>query len=85
MRLEAVVDVVLMDWSRAACEGLDVGLFFPEQGQQALATQAKKVCVRCPIRLRCLEYALTFPHRELPGIWGGTSEGERLKLRRSLT
>jgi len=83
--MEALVDHVLTDWSEAACLGLDVSFFFPEQGQQAIATQAKTVCATCRIRRRCLDYAMSFPHRELPGIWGGTSEDERLRLRRSQT
>lgn len=85
MRLDSLVDRLLVNWLGAACDGLDVAMFFPEQGQQALATDAKKVCATCRIKQACLDYAMTFPHRELPGIWGGTSEGERLKLRRSMT
>jgi len=40
---------------------------------------AKRVCISCPARLQCLEYALK--NGEM-GIWGGTTENERRKIRR---
>ncbi|MDV7268824.1 WhiB family transcriptional regulator, partial [Rhodococcus oxybenzonivorans] len=43
---------------------------------------AKQVCRRCPVRDRCLEYALGSYERH--GIWGGYTEDERKKLRRSV-
>jgi WhiB family redox-sensing transcriptional regulator len=72
------------DWRhRAACQDEDPELFFPvsEVGPGATqAEQAKAVCVRCPVRAKCLEYALDngLDH----GIFGGTTEPERRKLRR---
>ncbi|MGH9194816.1 MAG: WhiB family transcriptional regulator, partial [Acidimicrobiia bacterium] len=38
------------------------------------------VCTQCPVALECLRYALA--NREQFGIWGGTSERERRKLRK---
>jgi WhiB family redox-sensing transcriptional regulator len=35
---------------------------------------AKEICSRCPIELRCREYALS---TRVTGIWGGTTEAER--------
>ncbi|MFC9355225.1 WhiB family transcriptional regulator [Rhodococcus sp. NPDC057014] len=39
---------------------------------------AKQLCRGCPVRARCLNYALDAyePH----GIWGGYTEDERRKL-----
>jgi WhiB family transcriptional regulator, redox-sensing transcriptional regulator len=71
------------DWRhRAACRDEDPELFFPvsELGLGARqADQAKEVCARCPVQTRCLEYALDngLDH----GIFGGTTETERRKLR----
>jgi hypothetical protein len=39
-------------------------------------------CFSCDYRQRCLEYALKNP--EVQGIWGGTNENQRLKIRRGL-
>ena len=46
--------------------------------------KAKRVCQDCPIRIQCLEYALSEP--EVHGVWGGYTERERhhLSLRRLL-
>ena len=41
---------------------------------------AKKVCWSCEVRQECLEYAMK--NREVVGVWGGTSEKERRRLRR---
>lgn len=62
----------------AECGGLDAELFFPERGASTKA--AKAVCAECPIRLQCLEYALDASIKF--GIWGGTSERERRRLRK---
>jgi WhiB family transcriptional regulator, redox-sensing transcriptional regulator len=72
------------DWrERAACRDEDPELFFPlsDQGPGARqADEAKAVCARCPVRERCLEYALDngLDH----GIFGGLTETERRGLRR---
>ena len=61
---------------RAACCGTDLNLFFPERGESA--DPARQVCVRCPVRQLCLEYALS--NRITHGIWGGMTEWERRTL-----
>lgn len=63
---------------RAACRGTDVHLFYPGLGEST--AEAKAVCAGCPVRSECLEYALDA--REVFGIFGGTSERERRKIRR---
>jgi len=81
--MDAVVAEVLIDWEGAACHGIDVNNFFPGIGENLKAKTAISICAQCPIRRRCLEYALQFPTRDLPGIWGGTTEKHRARLRRT--
>jgi hypothetical protein len=57
---------------------LPVEVFFPTRGQDV--DMAKQVCAPCPVRVECLEYALD--GGEAFGIWGGTSERERRRIRR---
>ncbi len=64
---------------RANCRGVDPELFFPERGEPT--NEAKEVCKGCAVRAKCLEFALTSGERQ--GIWGGLSEKERRKARRS--
>jgi WhiB family redox-sensing transcriptional regulator len=67
-------------WQRQAnCMGVDPDLFFPERG--ASTREAKEVCRGCVVQEDCLEYALV--HSEKFGIWGGLSERERRRIRRS--
>lgn len=65
--------------AEGACRHLDPALFFPWKGQPTGG--AKKVCAGCRVREPCLEYSLAIPERF--GIWGGLTEGERRRLRRS--
>ncbi len=70
-----------VDWqadARCADESIDPEIFFPERGGSSKAARA--VCAECTVRDRCLEYALN--NKEQFGIWGGTSERERRKIRR---
>ena len=70
--------------SQAACnnEDVDPELFFPGLGDNSVnAEKAISVCERCPVRRECLDYALT--NNEDIGIWGGKTEAERKKLKRS--
>ena len=64
---------------RALCAQTDPEAFFPEKGGST--RDAKKVCLSCDVRAECLEYALA--HDERFGIWGGMSERERRRLKRS--
>ena len=65
----------------ARCHEVDPEIFFPERGGSSKAARA--VCNQCPVRAQCLEYALN--NKEQFGIWGGTSERERRRLRRERT
>ena len=64
---------------QALCAQTDPEAFFPEKGGST--REAKKVCLGCEVRAECLEYALL--HDERFGIWGGLSERERRRLKRS--
>lgn len=71
-----------MRWAdSAACVGLDPVLFFPpREGPNSGTSAAKAVCAQCPVRLECLDWALTY--NENTGVWGGLSAGERRTLKR---
>lgn len=43
--------------------------------------EAKQVCKECPLIMQCLEFAMD--NHEM-GIWGGTTERDRQRLRSSL-
>ena len=68
------------EWAeRALCAQTDPEAFFPEKGGST--REAKKVCLGCDVRSECLEYALANDERF--GIWGGLSERERRRLKKS--
>lgn len=67
------------DWrDQANCRGIDTNLFFPEVGE--VSADAKTACRGCVVREQCLDFALV--NKERFGIWGGTSERQRKKMRR---
>jgi WhiB family redox-sensing transcriptional regulator len=75
---------------RAACRGEDPELFFTngQPGTTPMAklialqiAAAKEVCQSCAARSACLRWALET--RQEYGVWGGLSEQERRRLRRS--
>ncbi len=73
-------DIRDLSWQvDANCVGVDPDIFFPERG--ASTKEAKSICTACQVRENCLEYALD--NGEKFGIWGGTSERERRRLRRA--
>ena len=49
--------------------------------QSGRTREAKRICTGCPVRDECLEYALANDERF--GIWGGLSERERRRLKKS--
>jgi len=69
----------------AICRDTDPDLFFPigTTGQALLQIdRAKQVCDECPVKVKCLEFALET--NQDSGIWGGTSEEERRDIRRQI-
>ena len=68
----------------ALCRTKGMDLFFPERNSSNRSATllhservAKALCVRCPVRRKCLEYG----RNEGDGIWGGTLPGERGRYR----
>lgn len=69
------------DWrDRALCTEVDMDLFFPESFDYWGSVAAKRICAGCEVKAECLDFALR--KHITQGIWGGTSERERRKLRK---
>jgi WhiB family transcriptional regulator, redox-sensing transcriptional regulator len=72
------------EWFEAgACLSADPRLFFPAATGAAGARQvakAQRICARCVVRRKCLEFALT--NHERHGIWGGATPEERAQVAR---
>jgi WhiB family redox-sensing transcriptional regulator len=72
-------------WRKEAlCRDTNPELFFPVGTTGPAIShieQAKAICHACPAQAPCLEFALET--NQDSGIWGGTSEEERRKLRRA--
>lgn len=67
------------DWrDDALCREVDADGFFVEKGGSTVAI--KRICKACPVKQECLEYA--FDNDERYGVWGGTSERERARMKR---
>jgi WhiB family redox-sensing transcriptional regulator len=70
--------------NHAGCKLADVDLFFPAgAGGVSLndIQAAKAVCQRCQVQDACLQFALETNQQD--GIWGGTTEAERRRVRRA--
>lgn len=71
------------EWQSARCLG-DTDTFFLPDGKLKSIDKAKRVyaakqmCKACPIRQKCLKYALD--HDIQYGVWGGMSEHDRAEL-----
>jgi WhiB family transcriptional regulator, redox-sensing transcriptional regulator len=67
----------------AACRDADPEIFFPEGTAGPVLLEidrARALCAECPVRARCLDWALR--HGAVFGIWGGLTEDERRAVRR---
>jgi WhiB family redox-sensing transcriptional regulator len=84
---DCVVMADPLTWcNRAACRGLDGGLFYPvdDLGRHIpnyVPDSTAAVCADCPVSSECLEWALA---HERDGIWAGTSKEHRQRLRKTL-
>lgn len=67
-------------FEHSACRGMDPDIFFPDSGHHLLTRAAIETCNTCPVQMECLDYAIK--HHLDHGIWGGTSERERVRIRR---
>jgi WhiB family redox-sensing transcriptional regulator len=73
-------------WDRRGCRDQPPDMWFANprsdsEAEQADYQRAKALCGTCPIRVSCLEWALSFG--DMPGIWGGTVQDERKKILRT--
>lgn len=85
--LERPVDDVnqaVTNWrDDAACKSSSPELFFPAGTTGAAFDEimaAKAVCAVCPVQTQCLRFALVT--NQAYGIWGGTTEDERILIKR---
>lgn len=62
------------------CAQTDPDLWFPTAVNQT-GRLAKSLCLKCPWVEECLTYAL---HYDVVGIWGGTTDKERSRLRKQM-
>ena len=62
-----------------ACAGAPTEWFFPAHTDRAAYAKGKECCAACPVRSRCLDYAMANeePDEPWPGLWGGTTPTER--------
>lgn len=58
----------------AACQDTYLNFYTNDDTEKA---QAKRLCMECPVRKQCLQYALD--NTERFGIWGGVDERELRK------
>lgn len=69
--------------NNAHCRDTDPELFFPVGNTGDAVGQlelARTVCNECSVRRQCLEFAIAT--NQDCGVWGGTSEDERRRIRR---
>jgi WhiB family transcriptional regulator, redox-sensing transcriptional regulator len=69
----------------AACQQADPDLFFPVGSTGPALRQireAKRICQACRARTACLAWALK--NAVASGVWGGTTEEERRRMRAEL-
>jgi WhiB family transcriptional regulator, redox-sensing transcriptional regulator len=71
--------------ARAACGGLAARLFFGPDGERPQEREIREakavtICASCPVRARCLDYALRNSIKH--GIWGGLNKEQRARERR---
>jgi WhiB family transcriptional regulator, redox-sensing transcriptional regulator len=72
---------------RAACRGMEMLFHGPDDEpppeREIREAKAKEVCRQCPVRMPCLDFALSNSIKH--GIWGGLNEQERARERRRRT
>ena len=77
---EVIFNFESADWmDEGKCRDLKTDIFYAEKGRQSV-NMAKAICSGCPVREKCLDYAIR--NFETHGIWGGHTASERRELRR---
>lgn len=83
--LPRLAEALSTEWQEhGACRETDAAVFFPpptferKADREAREEKAKAVCAACPVRVPCLEWALSV--EEPFGVWGGHSEAERRQI-----
>lgn len=67
----------VLSWQKnALCIGIPSAVFFDDEALHERG-HYKRICDACPVKARCLEYALLY---NMTGIWGGMTDKERRKL-----
>ena len=79
-----------MTWrDRAGCVDTDPEIFFPHAASpRGRVTNRSKalalaICAGCGVTVACLDFALSTPLNQDFGICGGTTAGQRDKMRRN--
>ena len=75
-RLLSRANTVWMELGKCQNKDEDGKIFFPDPGNNAFA--AKRMCERCPVREKCLDWSLET--RQMYGVWGGVSEKKRRQM-----
>lgn len=73
----------MTDEIRPVCADYDARVFFPHRGDRAANRYAVALCTTCPLRRACLDGALA--RGEKFGVWGGTTENDRARMKRPTT
>lgn len=55
----------------ANCKGQTLTMFPKAHKDISYIIGARALCEKCPVRERCLDYALEFPVADMHGIWAG--------------
>lgn len=78
------------EWMKqAACVDADPGEFFPPKSrgrhdQTDPYNVRERYCAPCAVSEQCLNYALNVSQNNDEGIWGGTTEADRRRLRKRI-
>ena len=73
--------IVEGDWRKRALCTPQPDLFWPGRGGST--KKAREICAKCPVQEQCLEVQLAMPnYDDGGGIWAGTTESERRKMRK---
>jgi hypothetical protein len=70
-----------INWTKnASCRGMDVSLFFPENGH-SVSKEVRELCNSCPVRTDCYIYAERNKF-DADGVFGGYSPRQRHEMRK---